>query len=124
MEVRDDIIFGEKFNPEDYNDGGKFFKTLTLSKLEELVERGFIQREDTFENSPTVGSLIDFCKNFRDLEINFWGEATEKKVSVMGVVFTGNIRHNFRFLEAAVEYFEDAVEVSYKEEDYFGVWYY
>lgn len=65
---RDQIIFGEDFNPAKYMGGIRRFCGLTKSKLQDLVDKGFIDLNGQQNMSPTVEEFQQFTLYIRDPE--------------------------------------------------------
>lgn len=64
---RDQIIFGEDFNPKKYMGGLRRFDNLSLDQINQLDELGAINRNDCQNNAPSAGEMIDFLRS-RDTE--------------------------------------------------------
>ena len=59
---REVIIFGRELNENEWNGGTKSFESLNLYQINQLLEIGALDLEDTQNNAPSVGKIIEFIK--------------------------------------------------------------
>lgn len=64
VNTRDNIIFGEEFNPEEYLGGIRHFERLGLKDLELLIEGNFIELEECQNDSPTTAEILEFIRKY------------------------------------------------------------
>lgn len=60
---RDEIIFG-KYDPNEYRGGIRYFTRITVDKVRQLVDEGFMSTEDRQNFAPSVGELIKFAEKW------------------------------------------------------------
>lgn len=62
-EKREQILFGRSYNEGSYSSGGICrFGDMTVAKAEELMRLGYMDPEETQNDSPTVQQFVDFIK--------------------------------------------------------------
>lgn len=91
--TREHLIFGEDYKLENYGSHGsltRHFKDMPISTAEILIKLGFLDPEETQNESPTVREFIDFAKNHLDADFNFHGyvvgpEREDCRVSFEGI---------------------------------------
>lgn len=91
--TREHLIFGEDYKPENYGSHGSFtrrFKDMPISTAEILIKLGFLDPEETQNDSPTVREFIDFAKDHLDADFTFHGyvvgpEREDCRVSFEGI---------------------------------------
>lgn len=66
---RDQIIFGEYYNPKKYLGGLRRFDNLSLEQIEQLDELEILEMNDRQNNAPSIGEMIDFL---RERETDGW----------------------------------------------------
>lgn len=59
---RDQILFGENFNRAKYPGGIRHFNDLTTLQVNQLKDLGLLDLNDSQNDSPTMGEMIDFLK--------------------------------------------------------------
>ena len=72
--TRERMIFGEEYKLENYGSRGTFtrrFKGMPIGTAEALIAQGFLDPEETQNDSPTVRELIDFAKDHLDANLKF-----------------------------------------------------
>lgn len=62
-DLRDQVVFGENYTPKKYVGGIRRFDELTLREIEELDDLGIVDLNDSQNDSPTAGEIIDFLKS-------------------------------------------------------------
>ncbi len=60
---RDQIIFGEAYDKENYFGGIRRFDVLCLEQIEKLEQEGLLDLYARQNNSPAVGEIIEFLKS-------------------------------------------------------------
>ncbi len=60
--AREQIIWGEDFNPEQYLGGVRHFECMRLEYVKELIEKGYLDPEDQQNFSPTAKEMIAFVE--------------------------------------------------------------
>lgn len=60
-EEREQLIFGRPYSIKKYIGGISRFKALDVDTAKELLAKGYIDPDDTQNNSPTNREMIDFC---------------------------------------------------------------
>lgn len=91
--TRERMIFGEEYKLENYGSRGTFtrrFKGMPIGTAEALIAQGFLDPEETQNDSPTVRELIDFAKDHLDANFKFHGyvvgpEREDCRVSFEGI---------------------------------------
>lgn len=59
---RDEIIFGS-YDPEQYIGGGiRFIEHLNYSQLKTLIDEGYADPEDRYNESPSIAEFIEFVE--------------------------------------------------------------
>lgn len=59
--IREQLIFGQDYDPETYAPGGiRQFGNLSFKKAKELMERGFLPPKDKQNDAPTAQEFVDF----------------------------------------------------------------
>lgn len=88
-DLREQIIFGEMYNEDNYRFGIRRFNTLTVDKLELLIEHGFIKLSDRQNYAPEVHEIIDFAHEHPGTEWIFEGYAVSIKRNDVRVSIDG-----------------------------------
>ena len=60
---RENIIWGEDYNCNEYAGGCRHFEDLTIDAAEELVKEGFLRIHDSQNCSPTTEEMMDFVRH-------------------------------------------------------------
>lgn len=63
IETRDKIIFGN-YRPDLYMGGCRRFGCLSLDKLKQLVDMGFVDVEDRQNNSPSIAEFMQWMEDY------------------------------------------------------------
>jgi hypothetical protein len=63
-DVRDMIIFGEKFEQSKYPGGVRRFERLSITKLKELNDLGFLDMDERQNGGPTIKKIFDFMNQY------------------------------------------------------------
>lgn len=62
---REQILFGRSYDEGSYSCGGTcHFDDMTVAKAEELMRLGYMDPEETQNDSPTVQQFVDFIKGY------------------------------------------------------------
>lgn len=114
-EEREQLLFGRHYSPLNYSAGGICrFGEVSAETARKLIERGFVDPDDTQNSSPTMKEMVDFC----DDETDFWylhGYAVSPNRFDCRVTFEGVGSHGVLGLDAAYEFlkhFRDADEIT------------
>ena len=86
-------IIGKDYKPENYGPHGSYtqrFKGMSITAAEALIAHGFLDPEETQNDSPTVREFIDFAKEHLDANFTFHGyvvgpERNDCRVSFEGI---------------------------------------
>lgn len=90
--TREHLIFGEDYKVENYGSRGsltRHFEDMPISTAEILIKLGFLDPEETQNDSPTVQEFIDFAKNHLDADFTFHGYAVGPEREDCRVSFEG-----------------------------------
>ena len=68
METREQILFGEKYDEENYKGGTRYFEGISTETVQKLMELKFLDPEETQNDSPTAKEMLEFAEQ--------WGEYT------------------------------------------------
>lgn len=60
--IRDEIIFGEPYNPKKYPGGCRSFDKLTLEQIGRLEELDILDMSEAQNDSPSIGGIIEFLR--------------------------------------------------------------
>lgn len=63
--ARDQIIFGEDFDPTAYLGGVRRFEWLRLGQVKELIEKGYLDLDEQQNYGPTVEDMIAFVESVK-----------------------------------------------------------
>lgn len=91
--TREHLIFNEDYKPENYGSRGsltRHFEDMPLDIAETLIKQGFLDPEETQNESPTVAEFIEFAKEHPDGNFTFHGyvvgpERDDCRVSFEGI---------------------------------------
>lgn len=91
QQARDEIIFDADRLGDPYRGGLKSFSFLTLDKLEQLVNEGFVDLGDRQNNAPSIDKILQFMRSNPDFTAH--GYAIDKsrpdyRISIEGVRIT------------------------------------
>lgn len=90
--TREHLIFGEDYKPGNYGIRGslvRHFKGMNIVTAEALIAQGFLDPNETQNDSPTVREFIDFAKEHLDADFRFHGYAVGPEREDCRVSFDG-----------------------------------
>ena len=61
---RDEIIFGEKYNKDEYLGGVRYYENLSLKQLKQLIDIGSFDAEETQNSAPSCGEFLEFMEDY------------------------------------------------------------
>ena len=118
--TREHMIFGENYKPENYGSHGsntKHFEGMSICTAEALIAQGFIDPEETQNDSPTVREFIDFAKNHLDADFTFHGYAVGPEREDCRVSFEGIESNNDEISKETLLDFVKMFLVEYPADD-------
>ena len=123
IERRDTIIFGA-YEPEKYKFGIRNFDNLTLSQLELLLEEGFIDDGDFYNDSPDVETYKNFMKQYDGYKAigHVDSQGKDSRITIEGLVkdILGETPDE---VAAFAQYFHDADDFRTNKESGMYCWY-
>lgn len=81
-EERDLILFGE---PAEYGPGKTVYFRIVLSELQELLNSGFIDPDDSLNGSPTPDNYLEFLLEHPDFSWTVHGKAHPDGITIEGI---------------------------------------
>ena len=90
--TREHLIFGEDYKQENYGSHGsltRHFEGMLINTAESLIKLGFLDPEETQNDSPTVREFIDFAKEHFDADFTFHGHVVGPEREDCRVSFEG-----------------------------------
>lgn len=58
---REQMIFHENYDEQNYHGGIRYFEKLDLATAASLLQKGYLSVDERQNNSPTVGEILEFC---------------------------------------------------------------
>lgn len=107
--TRDKMIFGG-FNPNEYRGGVRDFENLSLDTLKTLLEKNFIEPDESQNGSPTTAQILNFMERYPDYTAHGYAVSPNRfdyRITLTGVCKdTG--ANSPQELQAFTQLFEDA----------------
>ncbi len=67
VETRDKLIFGY-YDEEKYMGGARYFKSVSTETIKKLMELNYLDPNESQNDSPTAGEMIEFAERYGDYE--------------------------------------------------------
>lgn len=107
--TRDKMIFGE-FNPNEYHGGVRYFESLSLDTLKTLLEKNFIEPDESQNGSPTTEQILNFLERYPDYTAHGYTVNPERgdyRITLEGV-FKGDGANSPQELQDFTQLFKNA----------------
>lgn len=67
VQERELLVFSRGYDPDNYRMGGiRYFDSMSVGTAKKLLDKGYIDPDDTQNCSPTMRDMIDFCDDGTD----------------------------------------------------------
>lgn len=103
-DLRDEIVFGENFNDRKYGGGVRRFDDLTLLQINELDDLGILDMNESQNDSPTVGEMIDFLKSRKTDGWYVHGYCVSPERSDFRISFEGVGKHSAPSIQDIIDF--------------------
>ena len=92
VNLRDQILFGEDYDPQKYFGGVRHFKGLAADKCKTLIDNNLLSPNDSQNDSPTAEEMYEYIRCYPECTCHGYAVSPDRndyRISLEGVEFNG-----------------------------------